>query len=125
MPVPIMHHKSGQPKKPDSASPPAYITAAMKMEMLAKMVSSAKDCRTPGPNRLARYCGTVVTRALIRKGTNRKTMRTRPARCCHWASAGRHALDVADADQPDKMLGRDIGGDIGAADHVPGQRATG
>ncbi|MCX7281016.1 MAG: hypothetical protein NTX21_05585 [Alphaproteobacteria bacterium] len=78
-----MHHISGQPKKPASASPPAYITAAMKMVMLAKMVSRAKASRTPGPNRLARYSGTVVMRARIRKGTNRKTMITSARVVCH------------------------------------------
>ena len=87
MPVPMMHQISGQPKKPDSASPPAYSTAAMKMVMLAKMVSSAKASRTPGPKRRARYCGTVTTRARIRKGTNRKTMMTSAIVVCHWPSA--------------------------------------
>jgi hypothetical protein len=88
MPVPMMHHKSGQPKKTDRARPPAYSTAAMKIEMLAKMVSSAKDWRTPGPKRLARYSGTVVMRALIRNGTNRKTIRISTSEVFHWASAG-------------------------------------
>ena len=86
-PVPMMQASSGQPKKPDSASPPAYITADMKMAMLAKMVSAANASRTPGPKRRARYCGTVATCALIRNGTNRKTMMTSASVVCHCASA--------------------------------------
>ena len=38
---------------------------------------------------------------------------------------GRHAEQVAGADQADEMLGGDIGGDIGAAHHIPGQPPSG